>query len=383
MKIPFGLPIIGVKEKKIVSKVLSQPILAHGKQTKEFEEEFRKFTKAKFALTTSSCTAGMHLFYLANDIKKGDEVILPAQTHVATAHAIEAVGARPIFVDIDNKTGNIDVKKIERVISNKTKVITVVHFVGIPVDMLSICKIAKKYNLLVLEDCALSLGSKINNVHAGLWGDAGIFSFYPVKHMTTGEGGMIISRNDKIKKKLIKLKSLGINKTFLDRKTPGLYDCDSFGLNLRMSEINSAIGKVQIKKIKSILKAREKNFSFLCDKLKRISYIQVLENIQKNSKSSNYCLVVLLKKKKLYENREKIIKYLNKKGIGTSIYYPHPVPHMSFYKKKYNYSLNLFPKSKEISDNSISFPVGSHLNKKKINYIFLNLKKIMSKLIGR
>ncbi len=365
MKIPFGLPIIGVKEKKIVSKVLSQPILAHGKQTKEFEEEFRKFTKAKFALTTSSCTAGMHLFYLANDIKKGDEVILPAQTHVATAHAIEAVGARPIFVDIDNKTGNIDVKKIERVISNKTKVITVVHFVGIPVDMLSICKIAKKYNLLVLEDCALSLGSKINNVHAGLWGDAGIFSFYPVKHMTTGEGGMIISRNDKIKKKLIKLKSLGINKTFLDRKTPGLYDCDSFGLNLRMSEINSAIGKVQIKKIKSILKAREKNFSFLCDKLKRISYIQVLENIQKNSKSSNYCLVVLLKKKKLYENREKIIKYLNKKGIGTSIYYPHPVPHMSFYKKKYNYSLNLFPKSKEISDNSISFPVGSHLNKKK------------------
>ncbi len=383
MKIPFGLPIIGVKEKKIVSKVLSQPILAHGKQTKEFEEEFRKFTKAKFALTTSSCTAGMHLFYLANNIKKGDEVILPAQTHVATAHAIEAVGARPIFVDIDNKTGNIDVKKIERVISNKTKVITVVHFVGIPVDMLSICKIAKKYNLLVLEDCALSLGSKINNVHAGLWGDAGIFSFYPVKHMTTGEGGMIISRNDKIKKKLIKLKSLGINKTFLDRKTPGLYDCDSFGLNLRMSEINSAIGKVQIKKIKSILKARKKNFSFLCDKLKRISYIQVLENIQKNSKSSNYCLVVLLKKKKLYENREKIIKYLNKKGIGTSIYYPHPVPHMSFYKKKYNYSLNLFPKSKEISDNSISFPVGSHLNKKKINYIFLNLKKIMSKLMGR
>tara|TARA_B100000941_G_scaffold283571_1_gene253244 strand:- start:1330 stop:2481 length:1152 start_codon:yes stop_codon:yes gene_type:complete len=383
MKIPFGLPIIGAKEKKIVSKVLSQPILAHGKQTKEFEEEFRKFTKAKFALTTSSCTAGMHLFYLANNIKKGDEVILPAQTHVATAHAIEAVGARPIFVDIDNKTGNIDVKKIERVISNKTKVITVVHFVGIPVDMLSICKIAKKYNLLVLEDCALSLGSKINNVHAGLWGDAGIFSFYPVKHMTTGEGGMIISRNDKIKKKLIKLKSLGINKTFLDRKTPGLYDCDSFGLNLRMSEINSAIGKVQIKKIKSILKARKKNFSFLCDKLKRISYIQVLENIQKNSKSSNYCLVVLLKKKKLYENREKIIKYLNKKGIGTSIYYPHPVPHMSFYKKKYNYSLNLFPKSKEISDNSISFPVGSHLNKKKINYIFLNLKKIMSKLMGR
>ena len=383
MKIPFGLPIIGMREKKIVNKVLSQPILAHGKQTKEFEEEFRKFTKAKFSLTTSSCTAGMHLFYLANNIKNDDEVILPAQTHVATAHAIEAVGARPIFVDTDNTTGNIDIKKIEKAISKKTKVITVVHFVGIPVDMVSVCKIAKKYNLLVLEDCALSLGSKIKNIHTGLWGDAGVFSFYPVKHMTTGEGGMIISKNDKIKKKLIKLKSLGINKNFLDRKTPGLYDCDSFGLNLRMSEINSAIGKVQIRKIKPILKTREKNFRYLCAKLKSISDIQVLENIQKNSKSSNYCLVALLIHKRLYKNREKIIKHLNKKGVGTSIYYPHPVPHMSFYKKKYNYSLNLFPNSKKISDKSISFPVGSHLNKKKINYIYLNLKKIVSNLTKR
>ena len=226
----------------------------------------------------------MHLFYLANNIKKDDEVILPAQTHVATAHAIEAVGARPIFVDTDNTTGNIDIKKIEKAISKKTKVITVVHFVGIPVDMVSVCKIAKKYNLLVLEDCALSLGSKIKNIHTGLWGDAGVFSFYPVKHMTTGEGGMIISKNDKIKKKLIKLKSLGINKNFLDRKTPGLYDCDSFGLNLRMSEINSAIGKVQIRKIKPILKTREKNFRYLCAKLKSISDIQVLENIQKKFK---------------------------------------------------------------------------------------------------
>ena len=114
MKIPFGLPIIGMREKKIVNKVLSQPILAHGKQTKEFEEEFRKFTKAKFSLTTSSCTAGMHLFYLANNIKNDDEVILPAQTHVATAHAIEAVGARPIFVDTDNTLGILILKKLKK-----------------------------------------------------------------------------------------------------------------------------------------------------------------------------------------------------------------------------------------------------------------------------
>ena len=212
MKIPFGLPFIGKEEKNIVKNVLSQPILAHGNQTKKFENSFKKFTKSNYALSTSSCTAGMHLFYLSIGVKKGDEIILPTQTHVATAHAIEAVGGKPIFVDSNFLTGNIDVDEIEKKITKKTKVITVVHFVGIPANMIEICKIARKYKLYVLEDCALSLGSRIKNIHTGLWGDAGVFSFYPVKHITTGEGGMIIS---KIQSKKIKsLKSLGIDKNF-------------------------------------------------------------------------------------------------------------------------------------------------------------------------
>lgn len=381
MKIPFGLPIIGKEEKKIVNKVLSQPVLAHGNETKKFENEFKKFTKARFALTVSSCTAGMHLFYLANNIKKGDEVILPAQTHVATAHAVEAVGAKPVFVDSDKNTGNIDIKKIEKAITKKTKVITVVHFIGIPTNMIEVCKIAKKYKLLVLEDCALSLGAKIKKKHTGLYGDAGVFSFYPVKHITTGEGGMIISKNDKLKKKLIKLKSLGINKNFLDRKTPGLYDCNSFGLNLRMSEINSAIGKIQIKKIAPILKSRKRNFNYLCSKLKNLRSIKVLFNRNTNFESSNYCLIIIFKLKKLVVSRQKIIKKLNNSGIGTSIYYPHPVPIMSYYKKKYNYSKKLFLNASEISNNSISLPVGSHLNLRKIDYIFSSLNKIIKKII--
>ena len=111
----------------------------------------------------------MHLFYLANNIKKGDEVILPAQTHVATAHAVEAVGAKPVFVDSDKDTGNVDIKKIEKAITKKTKVITVVHFIGIPTNMIEVCKIAKKYKLLVLEDCALSLGAKIKKTYWTIW----------------------------------------------------------------------------------------------------------------------------------------------------------------------------------------------------------------------
>lgn len=382
MKIPFGLPFIGKEEKNIVKNVLSQPILAHGNQTKKFENSFKKFTKSNYALSTSSCTAGMHLFYLAIGVKKGDEIILPTQTHVATAHAIEAVGGKPIFVDSNFLTGNIDVDEIEKKITKKTKVITVVHFVGIPANMIEICKIARKYKLYVLEDCALSLGSRIKNIHTGLWGDAGVFSFYPVKHITTGEGGMIISKNSKLEKKIKSLKSLGINKNFLDRNTPGLYDCKSFGLNLRMSEINSAIGNVQIKKIPKILKLRALNFKYLKKKLDQFEKsIKIIQNQNKFFSSSNYCLVMVLKEKKLYSNRKKIIKFLNNSGIGTSIYYPHPVSHMSYYKRKYNIKKNSFINAQEISDNSISLPIGPHLTKKKLDYIYKKLKIIFFQLL--
>lgn len=382
MKIPFGLPFIGKEEKNIVKNVLSQPILAHGNQTKKFENSFKKFTKSNYALSTSSCTAGMHLFYLAIGVKKGDEIILPTQTHVATAHAIEAVGGKPIFVDSNFLTGNIDVDEIEKKITKKTKVITVVHFVGIPANMIEICKIARKYKLYVLEDCALSLGSRIKNIHTGLWGDAGVFSFYPVKHITTGEGGMIISKNSKLEKKIKSLKSLGINKNFLDRNTPGLYDCKSFGLNLRMSEINSAIGNVQIKKIPKILKLRALNFKYLKQKLDQFGKsIKIIQNQNKFFSSSNYCLVMVLREKKLYSNRKKIIKFLNNSGIGTSIYYPHPVSHMSYYKRKYNIKKNSFINAQEISNNSISLPIGPHLTKKKLDYIYKKLKIIFFQLL--
>lgn len=382
MKIPFGLPFIGKEEKNIVKNVLSQPILAHGNQTKKFENSFKKFTKSNYALSTSSCTAGMHLFYLSIGVKKGDEIILPTQTHVATAHAIEAVGGKPIFVDSNFLTGNIDVDEIEKKITKKTKVITVVHFVGIPANMIEICKIARKYKLYVLEDCALSLGSRIKNIHTGLWGDAGVFSFYPVKHITTGEGGMIISKNSKLKKKIKSLKSLGINKNFLDRNTPGLYDCKSFGLNLRMSEINSAIGNVQIKKIPKILELRALNFKYLKQKLDQFGKsIKIIQNQNKFFSSSNYCLVMVLREKKLYSNRKKIIKFLNNSGIGTSIYYPHPVSHMSYYKRKYNIKKNSFINAQEISNNSISLPIGPHLTKKKLDYIYKKLKIIFFQLL--
>ena len=375
--IPFGKPIIDKAEFSAVQNVLKSGKYVHGNKTIIFEKLFRKFTKANHAITVSSCTAGMHLFYFNAGITKGDEVIVPAQTHVATAHAVELVGAKPIFVDCDITTGNIDINKIEKKITKKTKAIVIVHFLGIPVDMLKINKIAKKYNLLVLEDCALALGSKIGQKHVGLFGDAGVFSFYPVKHITTAEGGMLITNKKSIAEKIRVKKAFGVNKNYNQRNFPGKYDVKDLGFNYRMSELHACLGIEQMKKLNNFLKIRERNFKYVFDKLHKIKNIKILKNINKRFLSSNYCLSLILGNN-LKKKRVKIIKLLNKHGIGTSIYYPKPVPFMTFYKKKYKHKLKEFTYASIVSNQSISLPVGPHLNMAKVNYMIKKIKKIIS-----
>ena len=373
--IPFGKPMISNLEKNAVQKILSGNILVHGPKSKEFEHIFCKFTKSPHAVSVSSCTAGLHLIYFTLGIGSGDEVIVPAQTHVATAHAVELCGARAIFVDVNSENGNIDINQIEKLIYKKTKAISVVHYLGIPVDMFKINSIAKKYNLFVIEDCALALGSKIKNKHVGLFGDAGVFSFYPVKHITTAEGGMIISKNSKLIKKLRLNKAFGVDKTFSERKIPGQYDCKSLGFNYRMSEINAVIGIEQIKKFPNFLLKRKKNFNFLIKGLKKIKNIRLIDSNKSYLKNSFYCLALILDKK-IYKYRKHIINSFNKYGIGTSIYYPQPVPRMFYYKKKYGYKKEKFINAELFSDKSISLPVGPHLSKTNVRRILKTALKI-------
>tara|TARA_B100000886_G_scaffold90549_1_gene59748 strand:+ start:114 stop:1274 length:1161 start_codon:yes stop_codon:yes gene_type:complete len=369
MKIPFGYPIISKKEKKSVAKVLSNPILVHGPKSQQFEKNFASYTKSPYAISVSSCTAGMHLFYFSLGFKKGDEVIVSSQTHVATAHAIELTGAKAVFVDSEHSTGNIDISKIEKCINKKTKAITIVHYLGMPVDMIKIMRIAKKYNLYVLEDCALALGATIKNKHVGLFGDAGVFSFYPVKHITTAEGGMIITRNKKLAEKIKINKAFGVNKVFSKRKIQGMYDVLSLGLNYRMSEIHAAIGIEQLKKFKNFLKIRRNNFFFLNKFFKKLKTdIQVAYLDHKYLKSSFYCFTIILNDQ-LYKFRNEIILNLTKKKIGTSIYYPHPVPRLDHYKKKYGYLKKKFKYAEIFSDRSICLPVGPHLGIKELKHL--------------
>lgn len=377
LKIPFAKPIINQQEQQIVRKVLKSGKFVHGPISTKFENEFKKFTGAANAITVSSCTAGMHLFYFTLNIGKGDEVIIPAQTHVATAHAVELTGAKPIFVDSEFPTGNIDIGKIEDQITKKTKAITVVHYLGNPVDMIKVSKLAKKHKLFLLEDCALALGARIGSKHVGLFGDAGFFSFYPVKHITTAEGGMIILNNNKLSKLLRKGKAFGYNKSLDQRSHPGIYNVDHLGFNYRMSEIHAAIGLVQLKKLKFFLKKRSENFKKLEQKLSKVKDIFVVPNLNNSIQGSYYCLSILLSKK-LSKRRFDIINHLKSKGIGSSIYYPSPVPRLNYYKNKYNTSFSNYKIASEYSDKIICFPIGPHVAPKSLNYISAVLKKYIN-----
>ena len=382
MNIPFGMPIIGEEEKLAVMKVLEGSILVHGPLATKFEDDFCKYTGSPYSVSVSSCTAGMHLVYFALGYGPNDEVIIPAQTHVATAHAVELTGARAVFVDAELTTGNIDIDAIEAAITPKTRAIAVVHYLGVPVDMPRILDIAKKHNLFVVEDCALAPGAKIDNIHVGLYGDVGVFSFYPVKHFTTAEGGMIILKDKNFAQRLRLLKAFGVDKTHSERKEPGVYDTVALGFNYRMSEIHAAIGIEQIKKLPIFLEKRRQNFELLEKNLEEVRGLRLLPQPYNDKKQScHYCAGVILDEN-LMSRRGEIITKLGQKGIGTSVYYPQPVPRMTYYKEKYGYEHAKYPNATRISDGIIALTVAPHITPEQIVFMTNELKTIMKDING-
>ncbi len=377
--LPFGKPWIGDEEKNAVLEVLSGDVLTHGPQSKAFEEEFAEYMGGGYCVSVSSGMAALHLSYLEMGIGAGDEVIVPAETHVATAHAVELVGARPVFLDCEPTTGNIDVSKLESLITKKTKAISMVHFLGVPCEMDAIMKIADKYGLKVIEDCALAIGARYKGTHVGLIGDTGCYSFYPVKHITTGDGGMFVTKHKEVAARVMKIRGFYVDKTFAERTIPGMYDTLGLGLNYRMSDINASIGRQQLRRMGVIREKREANFKALKSGLSNISGISILDSQNKDAVSSFYCLSVVLEKP-LDAKRIEIVKKLNAAGIGTSVYYPQPVPRMSYYQNKYGYNAADFTGAERISDQSIALPVGPHLTTDDMAYISQTFSSILKEL---
>ena len=377
--IPFARPLITDRERSAVLEVLKGDILTHGPQNRAFEEEFSVFIGGGSCAAVSSCMAALHLSYLEMGIGPGDEVIVPAQTHVATAHAVEMVGARPVFVDCELQTGNLDIAILESRITPKTRAIGLVHFVGIPCDMESIMEIARRYQLKVIEDCALAVGSRFQSKHCGLFGDAGCFSFYPVKHMTTGDGGMFVSTSNNLTEKIRITRGFGVDRTFSQRSIPGVYDVPSLGLNYRMSDINAALGRVQLSRMDDFLELRARNFDTLRNALEHVDELTLLDSPTGDFANSHYCLTAILNGR-LAGSRNEIVSKLRKDGVGTSIYYPQPVPRMSYYRRKYGYDASRYPNATAISDHSVALPVGPHLDTDDVDYIADTLIRTIAKV---
>ena len=361
-KISFNKKIFNPKIFQTVENVLKSGWLTHGKYTSLFEKEFSKYVKSKYAVTVSSCTAALHLSCLACGFKKGDEVIVPSMTHVATAHAVEYTGAKPVFADINLYDGNISLNEVKKKISNKTKGIIVVHMAGSICDMKKIQNFCKKKKIKIIEDCAHALGTEFNNTFAGNFGISGCFSFYPTKQITTGEGGMLITNNYSFYKKVKKLKAFGIDKDIDKRKKQGTYNVQLLGYNYRMTDFQAAMGYNQILNYKKNLQLRKK-LAFLYSKfLSNNSNI----TLPKFDKESSYFIFQIFIKKKI---RDKILKFFKNNGIGVSIHYAKPIPDMIYYKKKYKLNLNNFNNSKIYADTNISLPISEYMSVEQVKYI--------------
>ena len=365
MIIKFSKPNIADSDLNLVKKTIKSGWLTHGKNTQIFEEKFKKYTNSKYAVTVSSCTAALHLSCLALNLKKGDEVIVPAMSHTATSHAVEYTGAKAIFVDIDFETGNIDSKKIESKISKKTKALIIVHMAGLSCDIKSIIKLCKKNKIKLIEDCAHSVGTKFKNMHVGNFGISGCFSFYPTKQITTGEGGMLITNNKNFYNKIKRLKAFGIDKDINQRKKQGTYDVKSLGFNYRLTDFQSALGLRQIINYKNNLRRRQIIAKYYLKSLKNVKQIKCMPY---SSDCSFFVFQIFCK------NRDKLLKNFKSKNIGTSIHYATPLPLMTYYKKKYQLDTKSFKNSKKYASTNISLPIYPSLKKFEINKVIQTIK---------
>jgi len=360
LKIAINIPLVGKEEISAVTSILKNGALTSaanqgGKHVQNFEKSAASFVKSKYVVAVNSGTAALQAALYALDVKKGDEVLVPSFTFVATANAVVSTGAKPVFVDILKKNYTLDPDDLEKKITKKTRAIIPVHLYGNIANIERLSEISKKYNIPIIEDSAQSLGSTYKRKHAGTFFEMGCWSMYPAKVMTAGEGGFIATNNKKLRDKLLMIRNHGM--------VHG-YDTKMFGLNLRLPEINAAIATVQIKKLPNFLKIRKQNAELLS---KLLSDVKIKLPPQRKNENVNWYLYTIALK-----NRDKLLKKLNEKGIGAASYYPTPVHKTPFYKVK-----TKLPITDWAASNVLSLPVHPKVTSKNIEFIAKTIHDIL------
>lgn len=371
--LPLAKPCIGDSEIKAVAEVLKSGHLTTGPKVTEFEEEFRKYIgKGVYAVGLNSCTAGLYLALLAYGIGKGDEVIVPTWTFAATGHVVLWTGAKLVLCDIKDSSLNINVQKIESLITKRTKAIMPVHFAGYPCEMDEMIDLAKRHNLIIIEDAAHAIGSRYKGKRIGNFGDVTVFSFYATKNLTCGEGGMAVSKNKKIIERIRKLSYFGINKQAFNRyiqKGDWYYEIEELGYKYNMDSIHAAIGLVQLRKLDQMNQRRREIATMYKNGLdKRIKFTEDSDN-----NYHTYHLFPIRIDKKII-NRDEFIKRLKRRNIGTGVHFI-PLHRHPYYKKVTDANLPVADSAyKEI----VSIPMFPVMSDSDVSYVINNIRDILN-----
>jgi len=357
--IPIAQPLIGQEEKEAVIAVLDSGMLAQGPKVEEFERAFAAMCGVRHAVATSSGTTALHLALLAHDIGPGDEVITSPFTFIASANAILFVGARPVFVDIDESSFNINPSLIEARITPRTRALLPVHLFGNPCDMEAIMAIAARHGLIVIEDAAQAHGASIQGRKVGSFG-TGCFSFYPTKNMTTAEGGMVTTDDDQVAEKARLLRSHGMRKRYYH---------DFLGYNFRMTDLQAALGLAQLAKLEVFNEKRIANARYLTEHLRDVV---ITPQVRDGYRHVFHQYTIRVQK-----NRDQMVEQLKEQGIGTGIYYPLPVHRQAIYQNL-GYTDRL-PVAEKVSREVLSLPVHPALSQTDLEKIVEAVSQLVRK----
>lgn len=378
-KIPFHRPSLGIEEEREIIDTLRSGWLTTGPKTKQFERNFADYTGAKHAVAVNSCTAALHLSLLAHDIGAGDEVVTSPMTFAATVNVIEHVGARPVFVDIEPETLNMNTDMLDDAISKRTRAIIPVHFAGHPCDLDVVHAVASAHDLVVIEDAAHAVGASYRGEKIGGISHVSAFSFYATKNMTTGEGGMITTNDDKLAQRMRILSLHGISIDAWKRYLPGEYrhwDILEPGFKYNMFDLQASLGLHQLGKLDDFIERRKHWTSLYDEGFSDIPEVTTLHHGD-DVESAYHLYVVRLKTDRLSALRDNFLEMIQQRGIGIGIHF-RPVHLHPYYQDKYGYSRGDFPVAENAGDRLLSLPLYPSLTKEQVDYVIWNVRDIVA-----
>ncbi|MFN8911418.1 MAG: DegT/DnrJ/EryC1/StrS family aminotransferase [Alphaproteobacteria bacterium] len=380
--IPFALPEIGEEEINAITECMRSGWLTTGKIAKQFEQDLLSYlgNEGGHAVAVNSATMGLYLALEAFGVKAGDEVIVPTYTFSATGMTPVYLGAKPVLCDIDETTMNIDVTKIEALITNKTKAIVPVHFAGLACDMDSINAIAKKHSLVVIEDAAHALPSEFKGCKVGAnSSDATVFSFYATKTITTGEGGMIVTNNDAVSDRLKIMRLHGISRDVFDRYTSKganwHYNIVAAGAKCNLTDLAASIGVEQLKKADKFQKRRADIAAYYKKRFENLP-IHLPADAESGSLHSWHLFVVRLKDG-VGISRDDFIMKMAEEGVGCSVHFI-PLHYHQFYQERFGYRKGAFTQAERVFQSALSLPIYTKMTDAEVEHVANSVLKLLS-----